>query len=110
MDLRSRAPPPAPRILTRTSCCRPSAVHDNLVRRSTWEAGTTAESPRLVERVARSDTFASLALPQFRLLLAGTALSQVADWMNEVARGWLVLQLTGSAFQLGLLGFIRGIT
>ncbi len=58
----------------------------------------------------RTSTFASLALPQFRLLLAGTALSQIADWMNEVARGWLVLQLTDSPFQLGLLGFIRGIS
>ncbi len=74
----------------------------------TTEAAPPA--PSRLTRIARSDTFASLALPQFRLLLAGTALSQVADWMNEVARGWLVLQLTGSPFQLGLLGFIRGIT
>jgi MFS family permease len=56
------------------------------------------------------DTFTSLALPQYRYLLAGTALSQIASWMEEVARGWLVLQLTGSPFQLGLLGFIRGFS
>jgi len=73
-------------------------------------ADLPATPPPLAARLARSDTFASLAVPQFRLLLAGTALSQIADWMNEVARGWLVLQLTGSPFQLGLLGFIRGIT
>jgi MFS family permease len=30
--------------------------------------------------------------------------------MEEVARGWLVLELTGSPFQLGLFGFIRGIS
>ncbi|MEO6196643.1 MAG: MFS transporter, partial [Dehalococcoidia bacterium] len=47
---------------------------------------------------------------QYRYLLGGTALSQVASWMEEVARGWLVLELTGSAFQLGLLGFIRGFS
>ncbi len=58
----------------------------------------------------RGATFTSLALPQFRFLLAGTALSQIASWMEEVARGWLVLQLTGSPFQLGLLGFIRGFS
>ena len=58
----------------------------------------------------RGATFTSLALPQFRFLLAGTALSQVASWMEEAARGWLVLQLTGSPFQLGLLGFIRGFS
>jgi len=53
------------------------------------------------------NTFASLSLPQFRYLLAGTAVSQVASWMEEVARGWLVLQLTDSPLQLGLIGFIR---
>ncbi|HEU4759151.1 MAG TPA: MFS transporter [Dehalococcoidia bacterium] len=65
-------------------------------------AAPTAPRPR--------GTFTSLALPQFRLLLAGTASSQVAGWMEEVARGWLVLQLTHSPFQLGLLGFIRGFS
>jgi MFS family permease len=55
-------------------------------------------------------TFVSLALGQFRLLLAGTAASQVASWMETVARGWLVFQLTDSPFQLGLFEFIRGLT
>jgi MFS family permease len=55
-------------------------------------------------------TFASLGISQYRYLVGGTALSQVASWMEEVARGWLVLELTGSAFQLGLLGFIRGFS
>jgi MFS family permease len=70
----------------------------------------TAEKPPIAARIARSDTFASLSLPQFRYLLAGTAMSQIAGWMEEVARGWLVLQLTDSPFQLGLVGFIRGIS
>jgi len=30
--------------------------------------------------------------------------------MEEVARGWLVFQLTDSAFQLGLVAFLRGIS
>jgi len=74
------------------------------------EDSEPAVPPRPTPSGLRGDTFASLALPQFRFLLAGTAMSQIASWMEEVARGWLVLQLTGSAFQLGLLGFIRGIT
>jgi MFS family permease len=76
--------------------------------------GAEAASPsggEITDQPARGrDTFASLSLPQFRFLLAGTATSQIASWMEEVARGWLVLELTGSAFQLGLIGFIRGIT
>ncbi len=71
------------------------------------EAGPRA-SP--LARLARTETFSSLRLPQFRYLLAGTALSQVAGWMEEVSRGWLVLQLTHSPFQLGLFGFIRGFS
>jgi len=66
--------------------------------------------PALAARIAGSDTFSSLALPQFRFLLAGTAFSQIAGWMEEVARGWLVLELTHSPFQLGLMGFIRGFS
>ncbi len=69
-----------------------------------------AARPDLTARPARRGTFSSLSLPQFRYLLAGTAFSQIASWMEEVARGWLVLQLTHSPFQLGLLGFIRGFS
>ncbi len=69
-----------------------------------------AARPGLGTRLARGATFSSLSLPQFRFLLAGTAFSQLAGWMEEVARGWLVLQLTHSPFQLGLLGFIRGFS
>jgi MFS family permease len=63
-----------------------------------------------LRRAPPRGTFASLSLPQFRFLLVGTVCSQIAGWMEEVARGWLVLQLTDSAFQLGLIGFIRGVT
>ena len=50
-------------------------------------------------------TFASLSLPQFRLLLLGTVLSQLFGWMEEVARGWLVWSLSHSPLQLQLLAF-----
>src|SRR3990170_6863442 len=74
------------------------------------EDAATAEGPAAKAAPRPRGTFSSLGLPQFRLLLAGTASSQVAGWMEEVARGWLVLQLTHSPFQLGLLGFIRGFS
>jgi predicted MFS family arabinose efflux permease len=58
-----------------------------------------------------NSVFSSLALPQYRWLLTGTAFAQIASWMEEVTRGWLVVErLDGSPFQLGLLGFIRGIS
>ena len=69
---------------------------------------TPAGRAPLVTRVARSSTFASLSLGQFRLLLAGTGAAQVAQWMEMVARGWLVFDLTGSRFQLGAIAFVYG--
>jgi MFS family permease len=67
-------------------------------------------APAIETRRSRN-TFASLALPQYRFLVTGTALSQIASWMEEVARAWLVGSvLDGSPFQLGLIAFIRGFS
>ena len=48
--------------------------------------------------------FASLQHRNFRLLWAGLIVSNTGTWMQNVAQGWLVLQLTNSPFWLGLLG------
>jgi len=50
----------------------------------------------------------ALALPQFRLFLAVTVFTQLAGWMEEVARGWLVYELTRSPLQLSALAFVSG--
>lgn len=49
-------------------------------------------------------TFASLRHRNFRLFFTGQLLSLVGTWMQSVAQGWLVLQLSGSALALGLVG------
>ena len=36
-------------------------------------------------------------------------MSLVGTWMQTVARGWLVLELTHSAFWLGMVGFANSI-
>lgn len=46
---------------------------------------------------------AALAVPNFRLYLAGQAVSLPGTWMQVVAQSWLVLQLTGSGTLLGLV-------
>ncbi len=48
-------------------------------------------------------TFVSLKTRNYRLYLAGQAISQSGTWMQIVALGWLVLELTGSGSQLGLV-------
>jgi MFS family permease len=39
----------------------------------------------------------------FRLFYAGQAVSLVGTWMQQVAQGWLVLELTGDALALGVV-------
>ncbi len=48
--------------------------------------------------------FAALHNRNFTLLWSGSIVSNVGTWMQSVAQGWLVLQLTNSPLWLGLLG------
>jgi MFS family permease len=50
--------------------------------------------------------FRALSHRDFRLFWVGAFLSNVGTWMQAVAQGWLVLQLTNSAFWLGLDAFM----
>ena len=50
-----------------------------------------------------SETFSALEAPNFRRFLAGQAVSLVGTWMQTVALGWLVLELTGSGTALGMV-------
>ncbi|MGE5352291.1 MAG: MFS transporter [Acidobacteriota bacterium] len=56
---------------------------------------TTLEKPR---------RFSALQHRNFTLLWSGLIVSNAGTWMQNVAQGWLVLQLTNSPLWLGLLG------
>ena len=43
----------------------------------------------------------------YRLFFAGQAISLVGTWMQQVAQGWLVLQLTHDPFWLGLVSLAQ---
>ena len=47
--------------------------------------------------------FAALRHRNFRLFIVGQFVSLCGTWMQTVAQGWLVLQLTDSAFAVGLV-------
>jgi MFS family permease len=49
------------------------------------------------------DTFSALDNANFRTYFAGQSISMVGTWMQTVAQGWLVLQLTGSGTAVGVL-------
>lgn len=48
-----------------------------------------------------------LANRNYVLFLGGAFISAMGSWMHMVAQGWTVLQLSDSAFVLGLLGFVQ---
>jgi len=50
--------------------------------------------------------FRALSHRNYRLFWTGAFLSNIGTWMQAVAQGWLVLQLTDSAFWLGVDGFM----
>lgn len=50
-----------------------------------------------------STSFAAFRLRNFRVFLTGQFVSLCGTWMQGVALGWLVLELTDSAFAVGLV-------
>ena len=46
----------------------------------------------------RTSFVAALGFRDFRLFWTGLVISNVGTWMQAVAQGWLVLQLTNSPF------------
>ena len=53
-----------------------------------------------------SEMFRALRHRNFRLFWSGAFLSNTGTWMQAVAQGWLVLQLSNSPFWLGADGFM----
>lgn len=47
----------------------------------------------------------ALRNPDFRMFWGGNFLSNIGTWMQNIAQGWLVLELTNSSFWLGMVGF-----
>lgn len=45
----------------------------------------------------------------YRLFFGGQSISLIGTWMQQIAMGWLVYRLTGSAFLLGVVGFASQI-
>jgi len=54
-------------------------------------------------------TFAAFRYYNYRLWFAGQGFSLMGTWMQSVAQGWVVYQLTGSRFALGLISFMGTI-
>jgi predicted MFS family arabinose efflux permease len=63
-------------------------------------------TPPQQERSGLARTFSALHYRDFRLLWFGAFTSTTGTWMQTVAQGWVVLNMTSSAFLLGVDGFL----
>lgn len=58
----------------------------------------------------RPSLFAAIRLYRaYRLLWLGTVATQLGQWMQQIALGWYMLELTDSAFWVGMIGFASGV-
>ena len=60
-------------------------------------------------RAASRKTFAALANPNYRLYTSGQAVSLVGTWMQIAAQSWLVLTLTNSSTDLGVVVALQAL-
>jgi len=57
----------------------------------------------------RPSPFAALRHRNFRIFFTGQTTSLIGTWMRTLAQGWLVLQLTDSAFWVGLVSALGSV-
>ncbi|HEY64677.1 MAG TPA: MFS transporter [Caldilineae bacterium] len=65
--------------------------------------------PRARLRIQLTHTFVALRHRHYRLFWSARLGTLIGNWMQRVAQGWLVLQLTDSSFWLGIVGFAGAI-
>jgi MFS family permease len=59
--------------------------------------------------IGAARTFAALHYRNYKLWFAGQLTSVIGTWMQIIAQGWLVYEISHSEFMLGLVGFAAAI-
>jgi MFS family permease len=78
----------------------PDEVTESATKQKLWRPLNTLLKLRALE---------ALRYREFRLLWYGQVFTSMATWMDSVARGWLIYELTNSSFQLGLVRGVQAI-
>ena len=74
------------------------------------EAKPASERPwRAFQAVSRLRVFEALRYREYRLIWYAQIFASQATWMDQVARGWLLYELTNSTLQLGLVRGVQAI-
>jgi len=83
------------------------AAEDADADRNAGAGRPDGEARRNGSRVRLPVALGPLRHRNYRLLWTGTLISQSGDWMDQIALNWLVYEITGSAFALGLVNLCR---
>ena len=59
------------------------------------------------KKTGRWRALAALRHRNFRLFWSGQLISLMGTWMQNMAQGWLVLQMTNSPFLLGVVSAVQ---
>jgi MFS family permease len=94
-----------------TASAKPSRVDGRLdVRKVTARRGRVRLIGKSATLMGRwPATFASLRYPNYRRWFVGQSLSLMGTWMQSVAQGWVVYELTGSKLALGTITFVGSV-
>ncbi len=65
--------------------------------------------PQERDSFERPRPFGALRHRDFRYYWIGSVVEQVGAWMQQIAQGWLVYELTGSPFMVGLNGVFMAV-
>src|SRR3981081_872491 len=71
-----------------------------------WHRLMAVDAPARAARFAPLETFRS---PGYRCLWGASLLWNQARWMDQVVLGWGGLEMTNSAWHLGVIGAVRGL-
>lgn len=74
---------------------------------STKVSGEAVALPARRFRIPK--TFSAVRHRNYRLFLSGQLISLAGTWMQNLAQGWLVYQISGSELALGIVGFASAI-
>lgn len=76
----------------------------------TTEAEITSPEPSLIKRgFSPGRLFYSFKYTDYRYFWTGALLSNIGTWMQMIALGWIVLEMTNSPFYVGLVNFTSQI-
>lgn len=99
--------PPAPASALKSPSTAKEEIHEPVSGSAPQAA---SEWPwRAVQTVRRLRMFEALHYREYRLIWYAQVFASMATWMDQVARGWLLYELTNSTLQLGLVRGVQAI-